>query len=136
MTLDDQSRQNLIGHRIKRAYDTVHQVEFLIQNNMTTIAVNRIYYGMFYALSALALEHQFITSKHGQLIGWFNKNFIKNNKLERKFGQFLRDAFDNRSRGDYDDWIEFSKDEVIMLFEEMKEFIREMDKLINEQKSA
>jgi|JFJP01.1.fsa_nt_gi uncharacterized protein (UPF0332 family) len=46
MTLDDQSRNNLIEHRMAKAYEAVQQVEFLIQNNMTTVAVNRIYYGM------------------------------------------------------------------------------------------
>ncbi len=131
MTLDDQSRKSLIEHRMAKAGETVRQVEFLIQNNMMGIAVNRIYYGMFYALSALGLKYQFVTSKHGQLIGWFNKNFVKNKLVNLKFGRFIRDAFDSRSAGDYDDYIEFTTDEVMALFQEMKEFIHEMDKLIN-----
>lgn len=102
MTLDDQSRKNLIEHRMAKADETIRQVEFLIQNSLMELAVNRIYYGMFYALSALALEHRFVTSKHGQLIGWFNRNFVKNNLVNCKFGQFIRDAFDSRSAGDYD----------------------------------
>jgi len=115
-----------------KADETVRQVEFLIQNNMMGIAVNRIYYGMFHALSALALKHQFVTSKHGQLIGWFNKNFVKDELVNRKFGQFIRDAFESRSAGDYDDYVEFTTDEVMTLFQEMKEFICEMHKLINQ----
>jgi len=46
----------------------------LIDNNRFRSAVNRIYYGMFYPLMALGLANHFETSKHGQLIGWFNKS--------------------------------------------------------------
>jgi len=41
------------------------------------LAVNRIYYGLFYIITALSLKYEFSTSKHQQLIGWFNKTFIK-----------------------------------------------------------
>jgi hypothetical protein len=46
---------------------TVEEAEFLLINGRFTTAVNRIYYGMFYILSALALKHQLKTSKHQQL---------------------------------------------------------------------
>jgi uncharacterized protein (UPF0332 family) len=97
---------------------------------MLVLAVNRIYYGMFYAVSALALKHGFTTSKHKQLIGWFNKNFVKDKKVDRKFGEIIRDAFDRRTAGDYDDWVTFSKEEVTSLFEGMKEFIHTVDDLL------
>ncbi|MFP4586330.1 MAG: HEPN domain-containing protein, partial [Desulfococcaceae bacterium] len=105
---------------------------FLLENEMFAVAVNRIYYGMFFALSALALKHQFSTSKHGQLIGWFNKNFVKEGKVKKRIGHLIRMAFDSRSASDYDDWVEFSQEEVVVLFEGMKEFIQEMERLIQE----
>ncbi len=50
----------------------------LIQHDKLAIAVNRILcLRSFYMLSALALKHGFSTSKHKQLIGWFNKQFVK-----------------------------------------------------------
>ena len=45
---------------------TEDEVNFLIENNKLHLAVNRIYYGSFYILSALALKYRFQTSKHGQ----------------------------------------------------------------------
>jgi uncharacterized protein (UPF0332 family) len=35
-------------------------------------AMNRIYYGLFYVVNCLALIDGFTTSKHTQLIGYFN----------------------------------------------------------------
>ncbi len=130
MSLDEKERQNLIVHRINRAIDTISDVQFLIDNEKPGMAVNRIYYGMFHALSALALKHQFSTSKHQQLIGWFNKNYIKEKKIDAEFGRVLRKAFEKRSKSDYDDWAEFDMDEVNALFKDMKIFIDKMQDIL------
>jgi len=76
MILDKKDKEALINYRIDQAKRACEDVNFLIENDKLTIAVNRIYYGMFYVLSALAEKYDFHTSKHLQLIGWFNKNFI------------------------------------------------------------
>lgn len=132
MTMKNDDRAILVEHRIAKAREAISNVAFLLENEMFAVAVNRIYYGMFFALSALALKHQFSTSKHGQLIGWFNKNFVKEGKVKKRIGHLIRMAFDSRSASDYDDWVEFSQEEVVVLFEGMKEFIQEMERLIQE----
>ncbi|GAK58398.1 hypothetical protein U27_05372 [Candidatus Vecturithrix granuli] len=69
MTLDETHRQVLIQHELERAKTAIAGVRFLIDNGKLIIAVSRMYYGMFYALSALAVKHRFSTTKHKQLIG-------------------------------------------------------------------
>ena len=68
-----EEQKALIEHRISKAIAAIEDVDFLIRNRKFLLAVNRIYYGMFYILSALALKYDFSTSKHQQLIGWFNR---------------------------------------------------------------
>jgi uncharacterized protein len=116
-------RKALINHRIAKANDAIKDVEFLIKNKRPVLAVNRIYYGIFYILSALALKHDFTTSKHQQLIGWFNKEFIATAKIDPKYGKIIHNAFKNRSTGDYDDFAEFDEQEVKNSFKEMIELI-------------
>ncbi|MGA2297615.1 MAG: HEPN domain-containing protein, partial [FCB group bacterium] len=65
----------LINHRINKSHLTIDDAKFSLENNKTSIALNRIYYSIFYIVSALALIYDFSTSKHKQLLGWFNKNF-------------------------------------------------------------
>ena len=62
MTLDSQNKEQLIEHRLEKAFSAIDEVRFLLKNNMLTLAVNRVYYGMFYAVSALALHHGFTTT--------------------------------------------------------------------------
>ncbi len=93
-------------------------------------AVNRIYYGMFYSILALALKFNFETSKHQQLIGWFNKEFIRTGFIEKDFGRILRDAYENRTSGDYDSFVVFDMETVSALFSEMIDFIGKIEAFI------
>jgi uncharacterized protein (UPF0332 family) len=124
--------QDLINYRIQQANETIKEVEFQIENNFLVIAVNRIYYGMFYMLLALALKNGFKTSKHNQLLGWFNREFVKTGKIDRKIGKIVHKAFEDRTDGDYGIFVKFEKEEVIEKLENMKRFLFELEKLIKE----
>jgi len=128
--IDDNDRISLIVHRIAQAEDTIELAKFLIVSDKLTVAVNRIYYGMYYSLTALAIKYKFETSKHSQLIGWFNKEFITTNLVNAKFGKIVRNAFQNRQKGDYDAFVIFTPEEVESMLLEMIEFIDEIKSLI------
>lgn len=130
MTLSDQDRETLIRHHLDKSSESIHQVNFLIENNQLSLAVNRIYYGVYYILSALAIQNRFKTSKHEQLIGWFNKVYIRGNIVDKQYGKIIRKFHENRMEGDYNVFSEFSKDEVELSFKEMKDTIAEIQKLI------
>jgi uncharacterized protein (UPF0332 family) len=130
--IDENDRQSLVDYRLRQADDTIELANFLTVSGKYVIAVNRIYYGMYYALTALALKNGFETSKHTQLIGWFNKEYIASQKVDPKFGKILRNAFQNRTKGDYDAFVEFSKNEVELMLDEMTDFINEVKKLIHQ----
>ena len=93
MTLSQKDREQLIRHNFEKAENLIKDISFYIKNNKLYVAVNRIYYGIFYMLSALALKEKFSTSKHTQLIGWFNKKYIKENKVDKKYSKIIRNAF-------------------------------------------
>lgn len=124
-------KQELIALRLSQANETIEDVAFLIQNKRFVIAVNRIYYGMFYALLALALQNDFKTSKHAQLIGWFNKEFIKTGKIDIRFSKIIQSAFSARTDSDYGIFIEFTYNETLKMHEEMKDFISEIKQFLN-----
>jgi uncharacterized protein (UPF0332 family) len=128
--IDDNDRKSLVEYRYQQAFETYELAKFLFENNKLTLAVNRIYYGMYYALTALSIKNTFETSKHAQLIGWFNKEFISNGVVETKYGKILRNAFQNRTKSDYDAFVEFSTEEVEELLSEMYEFILKIKSLL------
>ncbi len=128
--IEDINREALVKYRLNQAIETIELARFLVHNDKLAIAVNRIYYGMYYALTALALKNSFETSKHGQLIGWFNKEYISAKKADPKAGKILRNAFQNRTKGDYDAFVNFERIEVEIMLDEMSYFIDEIERLI------
>lgn len=128
--ISKEDRESLIAYRLEQAKESIEITSFLIENDKLSVAVNRIYYGMFYSLTALALKHKFETSKHGQLLGWFNKNFVATGKINPQFGKILRNAYQNRHKSDYDAFVNFEKKEVALMQEEMIAFIKALESLL------
>jgi uncharacterized protein (UPF0332 family) len=128
--INEQDRNSLIEYRLSQASDTIKLAKFLIASNNLSVAVNRIYYGMYYSLTALALKYKFETSKHQQLLGWFNKEFVASKKVDESFGKMIRNAFQNRRKGDYDAFVNFSIEEVESMLEDMIQFVDEIRKQI------
>ncbi len=130
MTVPEKHRSELVNYRLEQAHKTLEDVEFLLHNKRFSLAINRIYYGIFYLLSALAIKHQFETSKHQQLIGWFNKDCVKTGLFDSDIAAIVHKAFIKRSKSDYAVYAEFSEEETNALFAEMQLFFVEIEKLI------
>ena len=130
MSVTPEDRAQLIANYIAKAQNIESEIPVLLENQQLFTAVNRIYYGIYYMLSALALKHGFHTSKHTQLIGWFNKNFVKPQKVERQYTQYIQETFEKRMKGDYEILTSFSESEVADLFEKMKDTLRAIEQLL------
>lgn len=130
MTIPDKERQFLITYNIEKAETAINDAQFLIDNNKVYTGYNRIYYACFYILTALSLKNNFSTSKHKQLIGWFNKNFVNKNILDKKYGRFLNRAYEQRAESDYGVLINPSSKEAQSLLDEAKEFVTAIKNII------
>jgi uncharacterized protein (UPF0332 family) len=126
----EQYRLDLIKYRMERSRETAEEAELALNHNKLKLAENRIYYAIFYIVYALSILENFSTSKHATLKGWFNKEFVFTDKIDKKFYKIYNRAFDKRQEGDYDDFVTFEKEEVAEDFEHMKEFLDELETYI------
>jgi uncharacterized protein (UPF0332 family) len=124
----------LIKYRISRASETLEEAKISIENKRYLLAANRIYYASFYAVSALAIKHEFKTSKHAQLLSWFNKNFVKNGIVEKRLGKFYLDAFEMRQECDYEDFVVIDKTSIDEKFKIASEFVNRILEILNSTK--
>jgi len=125
------NKKELIDYRLERSFQTANEAKSALESGHLFSAENRIYYACFYSVTALALTNDFVTSKHKQLIGWFNHNFIRTNVFPIKYGQVLKNAFAKRQESDYDDYVSFELDEVESDYKDMIEFINFIKNYIN-----
>ena len=78
-------KEDLINIAVEKSNQAIKSAKDNIENNNLETAQNRIYYALFYIVTALAYKNDFITSKHSQLKGWFNKNlYMKTRFLNLK----------------------------------------------------
>jgi len=128
--LNDEERLTYVRYRLDRAASTLKEARTLFESEQMFGAVNRIYYTMFYAVSALAFSRGFSTSSHSQLRGYFNREFVKTGVIPTNLGQSYGVAFDSRKKGDYDDLVEFEKDQVQGMLVEAEQFLKVVGALI------
>jgi uncharacterized protein (UPF0332 family) len=72
-----------------------------------TFAINRAYYALFYAVSALLLEEGRRFSKHSGVRAAFNRDIIRPGRLSRKHGELYNQLFRDRQEGDYVEFTTF-----------------------------
>jgi len=123
-------KTELINYRIARAKETAEDARIALENDRLHNAENRIYYAIFYIVSALALKNDFTTSKHSQLLSWFNRTYIKPGKISKDLGKVYKSQFENRLEGDYDDFVELNKEDVEKDYKNMLSFISAIEKIL------
>ncbi|MCD6117933.1 HEPN domain-containing protein [bacterium] len=103
--MNKEEKNNLIQYRLERANESFKAAKIMFENNMYIPAMNRIYYSMFYAVQALLILNESTFSKHGQVKGFFNREYIKTGIFPIKFGKLFSKVFEYRQKYDYLDLI-------------------------------
>jgi len=95
-----------------------------------SFAINRAYYALFYAVSALLLEEGRRFEKHSGVRAAFNRHFIKTGRLGRKYGDLYNRLFRDRHEGDYVEFTKFDDRYVRETIEGCEEFLEQIRSLI------
>jgi len=116
-----------VKNYLRKAEETPIDAQINIDNNRFNAAQNRIYYAIFYSVVSLGYCYGFITSKHKQLLGWFNKSFIHEKKIFSSELFLIYDkAFTDRQETDYEIHPPKSKTELLESLTEAKHFVQEI----------
>ncbi|MBI5727479.1 MAG: HEPN domain-containing protein [Ignavibacteriales bacterium] len=128
--MDREEKKILIANRVEQSSIALSDAEFLLGGKRLSSAVNRMYYAVFYILSAIAIKENYSTSKHAQLIGWFNKAFVHSGKVDNKYGKLIYKIFENREKSDYDFLFSMTKEQVESSIIEIKGLIDMLKKFL------
>ncbi len=133
----EEKQMSLAGHRLDQAEQSMEEARYLMEGGMSLRSVvNRIYYGMFYAVLALLIYEPYSSSKHTGVLSYFNRNFVKSGIFPESLGRHLNKAFELRQRGDYREYFELTKEQVELLIGEAKEFINAIKAHLNDKGKA
>ncbi|MBM2816330.1 MAG: hypothetical protein HW421_3092 [Ignavibacteria bacterium] len=132
-SISNLDKETLIKYRVSRAKETIKEAQVAIDNRLLFNAENRIYYAIFYIVSALSIKFDFSTSKHKQLMGWFNKNIVHSGKVPVRLNEIYKNALKYRQKGDYEDYVQFEINDVEKHYKDMLYFVSEIEKLIEKE---
>ena len=119
----------VIEYRLKRARESLSDAQHLLQSNSLLSSVNRIYYAMFYSVTALLLTANLSSPKHSGVKALFNKEFVNKGLVDKESGRFYSEIFERRQKGDYKDFTEFAKEDVEAWLKKAQEFLNEIESL-------
>lgn len=128
--LTDYERQQIIKLRLEKAESTLREVEVLMQGELWTGAINRIYYVCYYVVSALLVKHGIEATTHGGVRTMLGLHFIRAGKLSKEAAHYFNTAFTKRQTGDYGEFIEITQEDAKELYDGLPEFIKAIKELI------
>lgn len=125
-----EERLALVHYRLEKAHEAFAEAKLLAENAFWSTVINRLYYSCFYAVSALLIAHEFSGHTHKGIKTQFNQQFIKSEKIEKKWAVLYAELFNMRQKGDYTDFITWEEQEVEPLLEETLAFLTLIEKEI------
>lgn len=120
-------RKELMQYRLEMAKERLHSSKILLDAGSYKDSIGRSYYVMFTAVRALlAMEGQDF-SKHSGVIAYFQKEYIKTERLDKKYSKYISQAFQIRNNTDYADFFLVSSQDAKEQHERAEEFIKAIE---------
>lgn len=129
--MNQEERHELVKYSITKARETFNEVNLHVENKLWNTAVNRLYYACYYAVIALLIDKDIHAQTHSGVRQMFGLHFVKAGLIDKESGRFYTDIFDMRQTGDYDDYIDFNKEDVLDLIGPANELISKIEILLS-----
>ncbi|MEI7803546.1 MAG: HEPN domain-containing protein [Bacteroidota bacterium] len=119
---------------LDKSNSTLKEIESHIENEFINTSANRIYFACFYAVTAFLISINLESKTHSGIRTLFGRHLIQANLLDKKFGKFYTEIFDYRKEVDYDEFTDLEMEDIKSIFEEAKELVAEIERLLSEKK--
>ena len=126
----DEARKAIIKIWLEKADESLESAELELRAGHIIFALNRIYYACFYAITALLHKEGKSFSKHTAVKAEFNRQYIKTGDIDKKWGKFYGNLFEDRQEGDYLPVIAFDAEDIASRLEQARKFLLVIRKLL------
>ncbi|HOV12963.1 MAG TPA: HEPN domain-containing protein [Spirochaetota bacterium] len=123
-----------INDIILRSESKMQSAKILFENCQYMDCITSAYYAVFHIITACILTKGLFFSKHGQVIGAFNKEFINSDIFPKDFSKNIQILFEDRQNSDYNVIFKADRDLAEKHLENTEIIINAVNKYINELK--
>ena len=115
-----------------RAPHSPQEADLLIEEQLFSGALNRVYYAAFYAARAMLATRNLDSTRHSGVIALFQEHFVRTGLVPTETAHALPRAFEKRQTSDYGDFSEPSSEEVLSLRGQVEAFVRACEQAVQE----
>lgn len=126
----EEDRRQVVLYWWSKAEESLASARRELEAGACAFAVNRLYYALFYGVSAALLERKISFKKHSGVRAAFHREFIKTGLLDKEQGRLYDQLFEDRQEGDYLALISFNQEYVESQLIRCGEFLSELRPLI------
>ena len=119
-------QKELVEYRLQTAEEKLHSAKILLDAGEYKDSIGRSYYAMFSAVRAILALDKVDFSKHAGVIAYFQKEYVKTRKFDKKYCKYISNAFQIRNNCDYTDFFLVSKNDALEQYEKAVEFIEKI----------
>lgn len=102
-------KRALVEYWLEKSDESVASAVSELNAGRLTFAVNRLYYALFYASTAVLYTKDKSYVKHSAVRAAFHRDFIQTGVVDKALGKLYDELFQMRHQGDYTPLIEFDK---------------------------
>lgn len=128
------SLDELAGYRMERAREMLDAAKGNLEIGQYKTSLNRSYYAIFHAMRAMNILKGFDSSKHSGVIAFFNKEYLKENILDRSLSVIIKNSAFLREKSDYDDFYIAGKKEAEKQLEDAGIFLLAVEDYMAQRK--
>lgn len=129
------STSDLSKYRMEKAKEDLSSAELLLNNNHFAQSLNRSYYANFHVIRSLLAYDKFDSKTHSGIISYFNRNYVKDSRIDKKYSEIITNSQRIRTKSDYDDLYVADKETAEKQLDSAKEFISFIESYIEQNKS-
>ncbi len=108
----EEQRKILASLWMKKADESLAEAEDEFEHERLSVSISRLYYTIFYAVSAAQAAKRNEYGKHSTVRAVLNRDYVKTGKVSAEFGNLYNDLFDDRNDADYKPVIKFEREDV------------------------
>ena len=130
MGLKDADRENLIKLYWERCYRTLADADNAISTESWNMTANRLYYAVFYAVSALFVKDGCPIKSHRGAKALLGKQYVVTGKIDKESSRIFSQLETLRDKADYNILFEASKEDIMDFRPKVDDFIAAIKKLM------
>ena len=130
MSLNDEERQAVVRLQIEKAHAIFDQIPLLCEAGYWDNVVNRLYYSLFHAVSALLINDGYNVGSHRGAVGAFGQHYVTTGIFTIEDGRHYSRLQGLREKADYNCSFNAQEKDAASKIEPTRQLIAKIEKYI------